>query len=74
MTVPSLIGDSTARAKEALQAAGLLLGTVTSAVDYSCNNLATVMRQNPLTGSSVSPGSAVSITLGKAPPPPYQCP
>ena len=74
VTVPSLTGDSTARASQALQAAGLVLGTVTSAVDYSCNNLGTVMRQNPLAGSSVSPGSAVSITIGKTPPPPHQCP
>jgi len=74
VTVPSLIGDSTARASQALQAAGLALGTVSSAVDYSCNNLGTVMSQNPLPGSSVSPGSPVSITLGTAPPPPHQCP
>jgi serine/threonine-protein kinase len=74
VTVPSLIGDSTAQASQALQAVGLVLGTVSSATDYSCNNIATVMSQNPVAASSVSPGSAVSITLGKAPPLPHQCP
>ena len=73
-TVPNLSGDTTAQAGGALQAALLVLGTVSSAVDYTCNNLGTVTYQNPPAGTSVNPGSAVSITIGKAPPPPHQCP
>ena len=73
-TVPILSGDTTAQASQALQAAGLVLGTVSSAVDYTCNNLGTVTYQNPPAGTSLNPGSAVSITIGKAPPPPHQCP
>jgi alpha-tubulin suppressor-like RCC1 family protein len=73
-TVPSLSGDTTAQASQALQAAGLVLGTVSSVIDYSCNNLGTVTSQNPPAGTSVNPGTAVAITIGKAPPPPHQCP
>jgi eukaryotic-like serine/threonine-protein kinase len=72
--VPSLVGDTTGQAGQALQAAGLVLGTVSSVVDYSCNNLGTVTSQNPPAGTAVNTGTTVSITIGKAPPPPYQCP
>jgi alpha-tubulin suppressor-like RCC1 family protein len=72
-TVPNLSGDTTAQAGQALQAAGLVLGTVASAIDYTCNNLGTVKSQNPGAGTNVNPGTAVSITIGKAPPPPHQC-
>jgi alpha-tubulin suppressor-like RCC1 family protein len=72
VTVPSLTGDNTAAASQQLQAAGLVLGTVTQAVDNMCNHLGTVMSQNPLAGSTVSFGSAVSITIGA--PPPHPCP
>jgi alpha-tubulin suppressor-like RCC1 family protein len=73
-TVPNLTGDTTARASQVLQAAGLVLGTVSSVIDYSCNNVGTVRSQNPPAGSNVNPATAVSITIGKAPPPPHQCP
>ncbi|MGN6676297.1 MAG: PASTA domain-containing protein, partial [Streptosporangiaceae bacterium] len=72
-TVPNLSGDTTGQASQALQAAGLVLGTVSSAIDYTCNNLGTVKSQNPGAGTNVNPGTAVSITIGKAPPPPHQC-
>ncbi len=71
-TVPGLIGDTTAQASQALQAAGLVLGTVYTAVDNTCNNIGTVMTQNPAAGSIAYRGSAVSITIGKRPPRP--CP
>ncbi len=71
-TVPDLTGDTTAQAGQALQAAGLVLGTVSKVIDYSCNHIGTVMRQNPAAGTAVSPGSAVSVTIGQAPPNP--CP
>jgi alpha-tubulin suppressor-like RCC1 family protein len=65
--VPDLTGDTTARAGQALQAVGLVLGTVRSVVDHSCSNIGTVMSQNPVAGSRVSLGSAVSITIGTRP-------
>jgi len=73
-TVPTLIGDTKVQASAALTAAGLVLGTVSSVVDYTCDNIGIVRSQSPSAGTSVLPGSAVSITLGKAPPPPFQCP
>lgn len=73
-TVPNLIGDTRVQASAALTAAGLGLGTTTSVVDYTCNSIGLVRSQNPSAGTSVLPGSAVSITIGKAPPPTYQCP
>jgi beta-lactam-binding protein with PASTA domain len=65
VTVPSVIGDTTAQALQALQAAGLTLGTVGSALDPTCDNIGTVMLQRPAAGSHVSRGTSVSITLGK---------
>jgi alpha-tubulin suppressor-like RCC1 family protein len=71
-TVPGLSSDTTAQAGQALQAVGLALGAVHTAVDHSCNNIGTVMSQNPAAGTAVSFGSAVSITIGQRPPSP--CP
>ena len=65
--VPALTGDTTAQAGQALQDAGLVLGTVTKVVDKFCDHLGTVMSQNPAAGTAVSPGSAVSVTIGRAP-------
>jgi hypothetical protein len=70
--VPDLTGDTTAQAGQALQGVGLVLGTVRSVVDHSCSNIGTVMSQNPVAGSRVSLGSAVSITIGTRPP--HPCP
>jgi hypothetical protein len=66
-TVPSLTGDSQADASAELQAAGLVLGTVGSAVDTSCDNIGVVFRQSPDAGTTVRTGSAVSITIGTRP-------
>ena len=68
--MPDLSGDTRAQAGQDLQAAGLVLGTVNTAVDNSCNNIGTVMSQNPAAGTAVSFGSAVSITIGQRPPHP----
>jgi alpha-tubulin suppressor-like RCC1 family protein len=70
--VPDLSGDTMAAAGQALQAAGLVLGTVNTVIDNLCTNIGTVISQNPAAGSTVSSGSAVSITIGKRPPRP--CP
>jgi beta-lactam-binding protein with PASTA domain len=66
--VPDLTDDTTAQASQALQGAGLVLGTVTKVTDKYCNHLGTVMSQNPPAGTAVGPGSAVSVTIGQAPP------
>jgi hypothetical protein len=71
--VPNLSGDTQGQASQALQAAGLVLGTVSAAVDGTCANIGTVLKQSPAAGTTVLPGSAVSITIGKSPPPPHQC-
>jgi hypothetical protein len=46
-TVPDLTGDRQAAAASALNAAGLTLGQVTTVTDRTCNNIGTVMSQNP---------------------------
>jgi hypothetical protein len=66
--VPDLTDDTTTEAGQVLQAAGLVLGTVTKVTDKYCNHLGTVISQNPPAGTAVSPGSAVSVTIGQAPP------
>jgi alpha-tubulin suppressor-like RCC1 family protein len=70
--VPDLTGDTKAQAAQALQAAGLVLGTVTEAPDKFCDHLGIVISQNPAAGTAVFPGSAVSITIGT--PPATGCP
>jgi len=72
--VPNLIGDTQAQASAVLAAAGLGLGTVTYVADYTCTTIGLVRSQSPSAGTSVPSGSAVSVTIGKAPPPPTQCP
>jgi beta-lactam-binding protein with PASTA domain len=73
-SVPGLIGDPPAGAYLALQAAGLVVGTISYHVDYQCNNIGRVLYQNPPAGVIVPYGTAVSITIGERPPYPYQCP
>jgi len=73
-TVPTLIGDTFAQAGAVLTAAGLGLGTVSYVADYTCATIGLVRSQSPPAGTSVPAGSAVSVTIGKAPPPPSQCP
>jgi hypothetical protein len=70
--VPDLSGDTRAQASQALQAAGLVLGSVSTVIDNTCNHRGTVMRQTPAAGAQVSFGSAVSITIGG--PPNHPCP
>ena len=49
------------------QIAGLVLGSVSSAVDNTCNNINRVLSQSPAAGTTQHVGSAVSITLGSRP-------
>ncbi len=71
-TVPNLSGDTQLQASQALSAAGYKLGGVSTTVD--CNNINRVTSQSPGPGTVLLPGSSVSITLGKKPAPPAQCP
>ena len=65
VAVPSVIGDTQAQASQDLQAAGLALGAVGSALDPTCDNIGTVMSQRPGAGSYAVRGTHVSITIGK---------
>ena len=65
VAVPSLIGDTQAQASQDLQAAGLALGTVGSALDPTCDNIGTVMSQRPAAANYAPRGTHVSITIGK---------
>ena len=70
--VPDLTGDTKPQAGQVLQAAGLVLGTVTQEPEKDCAHNGMVISQTPAAGTSVFPGSAVSITIGG--PPANGCP
>lgn len=65
--MPALAGDTQAQAGQQLQAAGLVLGALQTVVDPTCDNIGTVLNQSPAAGGHVSLGTAVSVTLGRAP-------
>jgi beta-lactam-binding protein with PASTA domain len=71
---PDRPGDTTAEASLAIALSGLNLGTVSSVIDRTCNNIGLVVSQNPAAGSVVPPGTPVNIAIGQLPPPPFQCP
>src|SRR5262249_38239168 len=70
--VPSLLGDTSTQAAQALTAAGLVRGSVGNRVD--CDNLGLVVSQSPAAGTSALSGTTVNITIGVRPPPPRVCP
>ena len=72
--VPDVRNDRLAQAGQALTAVGLIVGAVTNVRDPTCNNIGTVLRQSPNPGTSVLAGSAVGLSIGQRPPPPFQCP
>ena len=72
-TVPDLHGDSIAQAGQALNSAGLVFGSVSYAVDYTCTNIGTVTWQSPVAGTRVNRGAAVSVRIATAPRPPREC-
>jgi eukaryotic-like serine/threonine-protein kinase len=67
--VPSLIGLSEAAAGQALGSAELNLGSVTS-VSSAQYPAGLVVSSSPGTGTTVPPGSTVSIAVSTGPPPP----
>ena len=72
--VPDVLNDSLPEAGQVLAAASLTVGQVTNVVDPTCNNIGTVLRENPDAGTPVAVGSAVRLSIGKRPPPPFECP
>jgi PASTA domain len=72
--VPDVRNDSLAEAGQVLAGAGLTVGQVTNVLDHTCNNIGTVLSQNPDPGTPVQAGSAVRLSIGQRPPPPFQCP
>jgi PASTA domain len=71
--VPNVLNDSLPEAGQVLVSASLTVGQITNVVDPTCNNIGTVLRQNPDPGTPVLTGSAVSLSIGKRPPPPHVC-
>ena len=65
--MPVLIGQTRAEATATLQAAGLVLGAVTSEV--ANQPAGDVIRTNPTAGVSVGKGSQVDVVLSKGPTP-----
>jgi beta-lactam-binding protein with PASTA domain len=67
-TVPNLIGQPQTAVSSILQSAGLVLGTIAKVADNNlCNNVGNVAAQFPAPGTLVNPGTAVNITVYKAP-------
>ena len=64
--IPSLIGQSQAEAAQTLQAAGFVLGRVSTVVDITCEYLGEVKSQSPAAGTLDPPGTAVAVSIGKA--------
>ncbi|MGQ4437697.1 PASTA domain-containing protein [Streptomyces sp. SAS_260] len=70
--VPKVLGDTQTQACQALTAAGYVFGSVNTVVD--CDSISRVASRNPSAGTVLLTGSLVSITLGRKPTPPAQCP
>lgn len=68
INVPALKGKSSAEASALLVAAGLSLGTVSSAASNTVAAGA-IIRQNPAAGAGVTAGSRVAITVSSGPAP-----
>ncbi len=73
VAVPDVRGETVTDARAILQADGLRVGSIAAVVDPTCNNIGLVTGQNPTTGTVVVQGSAVNLSVGKAPAPPRSC-
>jgi serine/threonine-protein kinase len=69
--VPSVIGETKAKAKSDLEAAGFTVSTLNRVDDA---NVGRVVDQNPAAGSQVPPNSNVVLTIGIASTPPTSSP
>jgi beta-lactam-binding protein with PASTA domain/tRNA A-37 threonylcarbamoyl transferase component Bud32 len=67
VAVPDVIGETEDNARSALEAAGLRVGEVT-AKETVDEDPGTVLEQSPAKGKTVAEGSAVTLTVAKAPP------
>ena len=68
VSVPNVVGQTQATAEAAIEAAGLMVGTVTTAYDATVP-AGNVISQNPAGGTSALPGTAVDLVVstGRAP-------
>ena len=64
--IPSVIDDTQAGAAQVLQAAGYVLGRVSTVVDITCQYVGVVKTQSPVAGTVAQPGTIVSVAIGKA--------
>jgi serine protease len=69
--VPDVVGATLTRAGQALTAAGLIRGTVSTVVD--CANVGLITAQHPAPRTVVPVGVTVTLTLGANPKPPLHC-
>jgi len=65
--VPPLQNQPEAAAREALTAAGLVVGTVTTQITTDSAQEGTVLDSNPASGAQVAEGSTVDLVVGVAP-------
>jgi alpha-tubulin suppressor-like RCC1 family protein len=64
--IPSVIGYTQSDAAQVLGSAGYVLGRVATVIDLTCEYLGEVKAQTPAAGTLDPPGTAVSVTIGKA--------
>jgi alpha-tubulin suppressor-like RCC1 family protein len=64
--IPSVIDNTQAGAAQALQAAGYVLGRVSTVIDITCDYVGVVKTQSPAAGTVDPPGTSVSVAIGKA--------
>lgn len=60
--VPSIFGQTLSTASDTLAAVGLRLGNETSKTTNDCDIVGTIGTQNPIAGTWVNPGTAISFT------------
>jgi subtilase family serine protease len=68
VSTPNVVGDTQAAATTAITAAGLVLGTVTTASSPTVAS-GDVISENPIAGTSVNTGSAVNLVVSTGPAP-----
>ncbi len=72
-TVPNVVGDTQATATTSLNSAGLMLGTVTAQTSATVSS-GDVISESPAAGTSVAPGSSVSLVVSTGAAPPVSVP